>query len=382
MEETKDPRAGGGGDEFDRYPYFGDAKSKPANAKQNDLYVSGEEGYKSFRIPALIVSAKGTLLAFCEGRRNSASDAGDIDLVLKRSLDSGATWLPLQVVVDDGANTVGNPCPVVDRETDIVWLLLTRNLGADKEDKIRDGTSQDTRRVWVTKSADDGVTWSKPIDITGTSKPTNWTWYATGPGVGIQSRSGRLIIPCDYNLAVSKVRRSHVIFSDDHGANWKLGGTIGDDCNECQVVELADGALLMNMRSYRGKNRRAISTSHDGGLKWSEPVLDEALIEPVCQASLLRYTEGRTQQKNRVLFSNPASTKRENLTVRLSYDEGKTWPVAKPLHPGPAAYSSLAVLPDLTIACLYERGQKKAAEKITLARFSLEWLTDGSDAIR
>jgi len=382
MEETKDPRVANGGDEFDHYPYFGAAaKSSTEEPQQRDLYVSGQEGYKSFRIPSLIVTTKGTLLAFCEGRKNSASDAGDIDVVLKRSLDSGATWQPMQIVVDDGPNTVGNPCPVVDRDTATIWLLLTHNLGDDKEDKIRSGTSKDTRRVWVTKSTDDGVTWSKPIDITGTTKPTNWTWYATGPGVGIQSKSGRLLIPCDYNLAMSKVRRSHVIFSDDHGANWKLAGTIGDDCNECQVVELADSTLLMNMRSYHGKNRRALSTSHDGGMTWSEPVLDDALIEPVCQASLLRYTEAKTQRKNRLLFSNPASTKRENLTVRLSYDEGKTWPVAKPLHSGPSAYSSLAVLPDRTIACLYEGGEKKASEKIILAQFSLEWLTDGSDTL-
>src|SRR6185369_16189208 len=165
------------------------------------------------------------------------------------------------------------------------------------------------------------------------------------------------------------------------GANWKLGGTIGDNCNECQVVELADSTLLMNMRSYHGKNRRALSTSHDGGMTWSEPVLDEALIEPVCQASLLRYTEARTHRKNRLLFSNPASTKRENLTVRLSYDEGKTWPVARPLHPGPSAYSCLTVLPDMTIGCLYEGGEKKAAERIVFAQFSLEWLTDGSGAV-
>src|SRR5262249_38165876 len=150
--------------------------------------------------------------------------------------------------------------------------------------------------------------------------------------------------------------------------------------NECQVVERADGSLLLNMRSYHGKNRRAVATSKDGGLTWSKVRLDDTLVEPVCQASLLRYTlasGGGKGGKDRLLFANPASARRERLTVRLSYDEGATWSVARLLHAGPAAYSALVVLPGRTIGCLYECGRKSPYERIAFARFDLGWLTDG-----
>src|SRR5262245_35179900 len=148
--------------------------------RQTPLFVSGKEGYHTFRIPSLVLTPKGTLLAFCEGRKKGTGDAGDIDLVLKRSTDGGATWKPPQVVWDDGPNTVGNPCPVVDAATGTVWLLLTHNLGKDTERAIRAGTSKGTRTVWVTKSTDDGATWSKPAEITKDVKDPKWTWYATG----------------------------------------------------------------------------------------------------------------------------------------------------------------------------------------------------------
>src|SRR5262249_24946931 len=300
-------------------------------------------------------------------------DAGDIDLLLRRSPDGGKTWPPAQVVWDDGDNTCGNPCPVIDQSTGTIWLLLTHNLGQDTEAQIVEGKGKGTRTVWVTKSTDDGVTWAKPVEITKDVKKPDWTWYATGPGIGIQLKSGRLIIPCDNKVADSNTLQSHVIYSDDHGETWKLGGVVGPNCNESQVVELADGSLLLNVRSYQGNNRRLVAMSKDGGFTWSKPVADEALIEPVCQASLIRYPGG----KGGLLFANPASTKREKLTVRLSRDEGKSWPACRLLHEGPAAYSCLAVLPDGDIGCLYERGDKNASEKITFARFSLDWLKAG-----
>jgi sialidase-1 len=347
----------------------------PAQAPtQTDLFQRGTNGYHTFRIPSLIVTPKGTVLAFCEGRKNGAGDSGDIDVVLRRSRDGGKTWQPLQVVADDGANTVGNPCPVVERSTGMVFLLLTHNLGTDTERTIRAGTSKGTRRVWLTRSTDDGATWAKPSDITNDVKDPKWTWYATGPGCGIQLRSGRLVIPCDHTEARTLTFRSHVITSDDKGATWKRGGVLDEKTNECQVLERADGSLLLNMRSYHGKNRRAVAISKDAGLSWSAVTLDEALVEPVCQASLLRYST-KADGRSRVLFANPASTKREKMTVRLSYDEGATWPVSRRLHDGPAAYSALAVLPGGEIACLYERGEKSAYEKLTFARFSLAWLT-------
>lgn len=343
---------------------------------QQDVFVSGKEDYHTFRIPALIVTPKDTLLAFCEGRKNGRGDSGTIALVLKRSTDGGKTWSRLQVVADDGDNTVGNPCPVIDRKTGTIWLLLTHNLGKDTEKTIRGGTSKGTRSVWVTKSDDDGVSWSKPSDVTKDVKDPTWTWYATGPGVGIQTSSGRLVIPCDHTEAKTMVNRSHVIYSDDNGKTWKKGGVLGEKTNECQIVERSDKSLLLNMRSYHGKNRRATATSKDGGLTWSEVALDEALIEPVCQASLIALPGAKKGDKPPHLFSNPASTKREKMTVRVSDDEGKSWSKGRILHEGPAAYSCLAATKD-EVLCLYERGEKSAYERITLARFTLDWLKQG-----
>ncbi len=359
---------------------FGSADADPPT--QTDVFVSGKDGYHTFRIPAIVVSKRGTLLAFCEGRKNSRSDTGDIDLVLRRSFDGGGTWQPLQIVADFGPDTIGNPCPVVDRPTGTIWLPLTKNLGHETQKQIEEGKSQENRTVWLTKSEDDGATWSRPVEITRSVRAPTWTWYATGPGCGIQLASGRLVIPCDFRERGTKILGSHVVYSDDDGGTWKLGGTVAPACNECQIVERADGSLMLNMRSYHGKNRRAVSLSSDGGLTWSAPKLDETLIEPVCQASLIRLTLEKTHSKNRLLFANPAGTKREKMTVRLSYDEGATWPVARELYAGPSAYSALALLPDMSISCLYERGRKSAYETITFARFSLEWLTDGQDRLR
>jgi sialidase-1 len=350
--------------------------------RQIDVFVSGQEGYHTFRIPSVLATPRGTVLAFCEGRKAGRGDAGDIDLVLRRSGDGGATWGPLQTVWDDGPNTCGNPCPVVDRSTGTVWLLLTHNLGRDHERDIIAGKSQGSRTVWVSRSEDDGATWTKPEEITSSVKKPDWTWFATGPGVGIQTRDGRLVVPCDSIPLGGKKAHSFVIFSDDHGRTWKTGGTASDSHNECQVAELADGRLQLNMRNHNSsKRRRGVAESRDGGLTWSEVRFDDALPEPVCQASLLRFTRKPPHAKDRLLFANPADEKtRTKMTVRLSLDEGLTWPVSKLLHEGPAAYSCLAVLPDLSIGCLYERGEKSAYERITFARFTLGWLTGGEDA--
>jgi sialidase-1 len=357
-----------------------------ADLEQYAVFEAGKDGYHTYRIPSVIVSPKGTLLAFCEGRKKGRGDAGNIDLVLKRSFDGGRTWRAPQLVWDDADNTCGNPCPVVDQSTGTIWLLLTHNLGTDKEAQIVDGTSKGSRTVWISKSTDDGATWARPVEITRDVKRADWTWYATGPGVGIQLRqgrlAGRLIVPCDNKMAGSKARQSHVTYSDDHGATWKLGGVVGPNCNESQAVELTGGGLMLNMRSYEANHRRLVATSKDGGLTFTSPKEDAALIEPVCQASILRYVEklkgagdqGSGDGKSYLLFSNPASTKREKLTVRASEDDGQTWPIHRVLHAGPAGYSCLTALPDGTLGCLYERGEKSPYETITFARFPFRWL--------
>lgn len=336
-----------------------------------DLFVAGQHGYHTFRIPAIIATPQGTVLAFCEGRKQGRGDAGNIDLVLRRSADGGRTWGDLQVVWDDGPNTIGNPCPVVDRATGRIWLPLNRNLGSDHEGAIKSGESKGVREIWITHSDDEGRTWAKPRNISGQGRRENWGWLACGPGGGIQLASGRLLIPCNHSVAPGSPYFAHVLYSDDHGQSWHIGENVGPNTNECQAVELSDGRVMMNMRSYAGKNRRAVAVSDDGGQTWSKPKLDAALIEPVCQASLIRYVLPGRNGKQVLLFSNPASRSREKMTVRLSYDEGRTWPVARLLDDGSAAYSSLVALPNGDIGCLYERDNY---QKITLARFSLAWL--------
>jgi sialidase-1 len=335
---------------------------------QVPVFRAGMDGYHTCRIPALIVTRKGTLIAFCEGRKHGSGDSGAIHLLARRSFDNGKTWQKAQVVWSDGDNTCGNPCAVVERDSGVICLLMTHNLGRDTEAQITAGTSKGARTVWLTRSSDDGLTWSRPVEITRDVKKADWTWYATGPGIGIQTRSGRLIVPCDHQVAGSKVQESHVIYSDDQGKTWHLGGSVGPHCDEAQVAELSGGSLMLNIRSYRGNYRRLVSLSMDGGRTWSPPVEDDALLEPVCQASLVRYPGPR----GGLLFANPASKKREKMTIRLSRDDGKTWSVARVLHEGPAAYSCLAVLPDGAIGCLYERGDKTPYETITFARFSFE----------
>lgn len=334
--------------------------------EETPVFTSGEDGYHTYRIPAILVSQKGTLLAFCEGRKTSSSDAGDIDLLVKRSFDNGKTWEPQRIIWEDGDHTIGNPCPVVDRDTGTIWMPFCRN----------------NDRVFITKSDDDGVTWANPVEITKDVKPDHWGWYATGPGVGIQLKNGRLLIPSDHDLKSSGLYESHAVYSDDHGKTWTIGETLTPHVNECQAVELVDDSLLMNMRAYFGKNLRAVSYSQNGGETWGKITLDPQLVEPVCQAGFLRYTTTNDSDKNRVLFSNPADRSRIKMTVRLSYEEGKTWAVEKLIYPGPSAYSCLVALPNRTVGCLYEKGKNHPYETITFARFPLEWLTQGKDTLR
>lgn len=360
---------------------------------QSDLFVGGADGYQTFRIPAIVVSTKGSVLAFCEGRKNGPADTGAIDVVLRRSMDSGETWGATKVIWSDGPNTCDNPTAIVDRQTDTIWLFVNHNVAEDDEQTIARGRSKAARTVWVSKSDDDGITWSKPTEITKMVTKSEWGWYATGPGVGIQlehgPHAGRLLIPCTHTIHHDRSQRDlfeyedHVIYSDDKVA-WHIGGVVKHrNVDEAQLVELDGGSIMMNMRSdprKKKENRRVVAISENGGRTWRNVRHEEVLIEPPCQASLVRYTKRPEYQTNRLLFSNPASTEsRMNMTVRLSYDEGKTWPLAKVIYAGPSAYSCLTVLPDMSISLLYERGNKYPYESVTFARFTLERLTDAAD---
>ena len=341
-----------------------------------DVFRGGEDEYHTYRIPSVITTLKGTLLAFCEGRKESSRDQSPTDMVLKRSADGGATWTPMQVVVKAVPDAAMDPCPVVDRTTGAISLVYDRWPYGFNGQRIA-GLGMDAVTCWVTCSADDGATWSEPVNITATTKRPHWTGVAHGPGVGIQTRSGRFVIPCNQYV---DDRTCFVITSDDHGKTWAMGGEVGHNVSETQVVELADGQLMLNIRNHNpGKRRRGVATSSDGGKTWTAMREDPALIEPVCQGSVLRYTLAAEHGKNRLLFCNPASGKsRVNGTVRLSYDEGQTWPVAKTLVPGSFAYSCLTVLKDMSIGCLYETENYRC---IRFAGFTLEWLTDGADRV-
>ena len=332
------------------------------------VYSSGQDGYHTYRIPALLVTGQGTLLAFCEGRRNDRRDHGDIDLLVKRSEDNGETWSSQEVVYGEpGEVTIGNPCPVLDRDTGTIWLPFCK----------------DNDRVLITRSEDDGRTWSPPEDITASVKLDTWAWYATGPGVGIQLQEGihrgRLVIPCDHRSPETYENGSHTIISGDGGQTWRLGGVIQHGSNECQVVELSNGTLMMNMRMQGGyRGLRGVARTDDGGASWSDLDQDPNLSCPKCQASLLRYPSDSGEDI--LLFSNPVSPyvpgsergERVDMTVRISRDGGKTWPHQRLLHKGPAAYSCLAALPDGDVACLFEAGVDLAYEHIVFERFPLD----------
>jgi sialidase-1 len=362
-----------------------------AEPQMTTVFTSGTDGYRAYCIPSLICTPKGVLLAFCEGRKLWSEDESPTDLVLRRSVDGGKTWLPMQIVVKAVPEAAADPTVVYDNVTDTVLLVYDRWPEHIKDHWPPDGLKRDpglgrnSVTAWVTTSRDDGATWSAPVDITAMTKKPDWTRIGHGPGVGIQMRSGRLVIPCfehkwpGFGWGESW---NYAIYSDDHGKHWKMSGNeVGSGVDETQIVELADGTLMLNMRGWSDRRFRVGATSKDGGQTWSEPFDVHSLPDPCCQASILRYTwPDEHGGKSRILFSNPASTRekgRNTGTVRLSYDDGKTWPVAKVLESGEFGYSCLAVMPDGSICCLFDVA---ARSKLTFARFTLEWLTDGKDS--
>ncbi len=321
------------------------------------LFVSGEAGYAFFRIPTVLSLPNGKVLAFAEGRKNSMSDTGVIDIVQKISYDGGRTFGELKVAVAGIDGTAGNPCPVYDRDTGKVLLVYNRNGGKIKESMILHGEGE--RTVHMVESCDMGETWSAERDITAQTRLADWTWYACGPCHAVQMPSGRIVVPCNHGLIDLETKTplgytSHVIYSDDHGENWHIGANVHPGTNECTLVCRADGALLINMRNIPHCRCRSLAESRDGGMSFTDFRREEMLPDPCCQGSMLTF---ETDEGEMLLFSNSAHpSQRMNMSIHESRDGGETWQKVLNVDEGFSAYSDITSVEDGKLGLLYEAG--------------------------
>jgi len=342
----------------------------------NYVYKEETGGYQVYRIPALVKTVGGKLLAFAEARKlKSNGDSGDIDLVVKVSDDNGKTWGNSITIWDDGPNTCGNPVPIVDQETGRIHLLMSWNDGEDTWGAISDGKGKAGRKVFYTWSDDEGTSWQTPKEITSDVKDATWNWYGTGPVHGIQiskgNHKGRLVSPNYFNVNINGQRKdyAHVIYSDDHGQTWKPGAaTPSDNVGECTVAELSDGRLMLNMRPSVG-NARIYSISEDGGETWEAMQTDYTLVDANCQGSMCSGTIGGQYG---LFFANAASAERKNMTVKRSKNDGTSWTQQLQIHEGPSGYSDMTITEDNQLALLYESGVGRPYEGIALKLMALD----------
>ena len=365
--------------------FFICAISALAQSPFSVIYTSGQEGHKTYRIPAIIKNKQGHLLAFAEGRVNGSGDFGDINIVLKISRDQGRTWSTLSTLVDYQDLQAGNPTPILDT-TDPRFpkgrIFLFYNTGNNHENEIREGKG--LREVWYLTSIDGGLTWSKAVNITmqvhRPNQPSrnytfkeDWRHYANGPGHAMQfnqgPHAGRILIAANHSEGPRGERgsdyRAHAFYSDDHGDTFHLGSSIAiPGSNESSATEISGGKLLMNIRNQRGDIRqRIIGLSDDGGATWKETYFDPQLPDPICQGSIL--TIAQKKGPFTLAFSNAADIKnRDNLTIRISQDDGRTWPITIPVDNGASAgespkdftaYSDLVLLDSKHLGIVYER---------------------------
>ena len=385
------------------------------------LFEENTDGFVSYRIPGVVVTAKGTVLVFCEARKYSGLDWGEIELHQRRSTDGGRTFSPARQVAHLGPRLPRNPANAEQPPGKVIGDLGQQTVNNPVAIADRDGTVHfiycvEYMRTFYVRSTDDGLTWSPPVDITAAAdrfRP-EWPWrvIATGPCHGIQLRNGRLVVPVWLAKAEGGAHGKAVvatIFSDDRGATWQRGEIAVPNTattpgmSESTVAQLSDGRVMLVARNHAPAHRKVVVFSRDGATGWSRPEFAEALPEPICQASLLSYADPTAPGKTRLLFSGPESLERadgkatpgarrdrQNLSVKLSHDDGRSWVATRTLEPGPSAYSDLAVLPDGTILCFYESGRPGATRpnskrtdwpyaRLTLARFNFEWLTAGRD---
>ena len=345
------------------------------------LRKPGDDDSKAYRIPGLATTPTGTLLAVFDIRYGGGADLpADIDVGLMRSTDEGATWSPMQRILDfdkaepnSRGNGVGDPTILVDRQTGTAWVAALWSRGNRGWNGSGPGlTPDETGQFVLTKSTDDGVTWSPPINITKQIKDPRWRLCFEGPGAGIQTTDGTLIFPAQFRDA-DGTAHSCFIFSRDHGDSWTISPAAipgNQPTSEAQIAELDDGSLLLTMRDESRSGTRAWAqwTWNQAGDakpqgKWSEPWF--TVPDPTCMASLIRHPHGE------LLFSNPNSaTQRIALTIRESRDGGRSWSDGQLLDPRGCMYSCLTVLKDGRVGILYE-----VAGTLTFARFPLEWVT-------
>jgi sialidase-1 len=379
-----DPGPGGDGEP---------ASERPARCTSSVPFTAGEGGYDTYRIPAVLTTPRGTVLAFAEGRVGGAGDTGNIDVVVRRSPDGGCTWGPLGVVAAGGGDTRGNPAPVIDPATGDIVLVTCFNSGTATEAEIMRGevTPEESRRVFVQTSTDDGRTFSAPRDITTRAKRPDWRWYATGPGHAVAltrgEHAGRLLIPANHSAAPpagsadtgqeSKYYGAHALYSDDGGASWDIGyvddsyeGVI--NANESLAAELPDGRLYFNARDQHGTSpgNRMDTYSSDGGETLDRPYAAQPTLDavPTVQASVLQMT-GRGAP---LLFAGPSNpAAREAMALWRSDDAGRTFTPVTTLSDRPAAYSDLVQLTRNTVGVLYETGESRPYESIVFRRLSV-----------
>lgn len=369
-----------------------------------DLFESGDHGYQRFHIPGIVVTAKGTVLAWCEARKRDGNDWDDIDILLRRSTDEGKTWSEAKKIVQVDGPKKKNPFALQLSHTDPNTVTYNNPvLIADRDGTVHMLFCLEYMRCFYQRSSDDGITWSKPVEITdafeGFRKNYDWKVLATGPNHSIQLQNGRLIVPVWLSTGTGgNAHRPSVtatIYSDDGGETWQAGDIAIPNTdtfinpNESVAVQLNDGRVMLNTRSESKAHRRLVVTSPNGATNWSEPKFQEDLVEPICMGGIVRYSHGG---ENVLLFTNPdnleggrggepapgKSRARKNVTVCISRDEGKTWPTKRSIEPGWSAYSDIAVTKSGTILCFYGRGEKASfsGDKLTMARFPLRWVTE------
>jgi sialidase-1 len=352
------------------------------------LRHAGQDKCDTYRIPGLVTTSEGSLIAVYDNRYNRSKDLQeDIDIGMSRSTDGGHTWEPMKVIMDMGEwggrperlNGAGDPCVLYDHTTGTLWVAALWMSGLTTDDMLwwssQPGMSpEETGQFILTKSNDDGLTWSEPINITEQIKDPAWQLLLQGPGRGISLDNGTLVFPAQFKADIGEKAidggqytcHSTIVYSVDGGETWQIGKGAKPNTTEAQVVQLTNGDLMLNMRDDRNRqvkdetNGRAVATTNDMGQTWTlHPSSNSALPEPNCMASIISadmQVDGET--KHVLFFSNPDNKySRTNMTIKASLDEGVTWPEEYQLEINEAegyGYSCMTMIDEDNIGILYE----------------------------